>query len=99
VAFDAAECEALAALVGEGACLTATASAMGQLGAAAPVVQLIALASCLRRGLLPPVAGLREPAPGPLRLPVKAEETAAKISLAVSAGAPGLVGAVRVEVP
>jgi 3-oxoacyl-(acyl-carrier-protein) synthase len=99
VAFDAAEREALAALVNEGACLTSTASAMGQLGAAAPVVQLIALASCLRRGLLPPVTGLREPATGALRLLLKAEETGANAALAISVGAPGLAGAVRVEVP
>lgn len=99
VAYDTAEREALAALVSEEARLTATASAMGQLGAAAPVVQLIALASCLRQGWLPPVAGLREPAPAPLRPLVKAEETRAHMALAMSAGSPGLAGAVRVEVP
>jgi 3-oxoacyl-(acyl-carrier-protein) synthase len=99
LAFDAAEREVLARLVPEGACLTSTASAMGQLGASAPVVQLIALASCLRRGVLPPVAGLHESAPGPLRCLVKSEESVARQTLAVSTGAPGLVGAVRVEVP
>ncbi|QRN92950.1 hypothetical protein JRI60_27475 [Archangium violaceum] len=97
--FDAAEREALARVVPEGQLLTATASAMGQLGASAPVVQLIALASCLRRGVLPPVAGLREPAPGRLRPLTKAEETAARQALALSVGAPGLAGVVRVEVP
>lgn len=99
VAFDAAERELLARLVPEGTCLTSTSSAMGQLGASAPVVQLIALASCLLRGLLPPVAGLREPAPGPLRLLTKAEETVVRQALAFSVGAPGLAAAVRVEVP
>ncbi|WP_257445924.1 beta-ketoacyl synthase N-terminal-like domain-containing protein [Archangium lipolyticum] len=99
VTFDAAEREALARIVPEEAFLTATAAAMGQLGASAPVVQLIALASCLRRGVVPPVAGLSEPGPGPLRLVMKAEETTAREALVLSAGAPGLVGAVRVEVP
>jgi 3-oxoacyl-[acyl-carrier-protein] synthase II len=99
VAFDMAEREVLARLVPEGACLTSTASAMGQLGASAPVVQLIALANCLRRGVLPPVAGLREPAPGPLRCLVKPEKTVTRQALALSAGAPGLVGSVLVEVP
>jgi 3-oxoacyl-(acyl-carrier-protein) synthase len=99
VTFDAAEREVLARLVPEGACLTSSASAMGQLGASAPVVQLIALANCLRRGVLPPVAGLREPAPGGLRPVLRAEETETKQALGLSAGAPGLAGAVRVAVP
>jgi 3-oxoacyl-[acyl-carrier-protein] synthase II len=99
VAFDTAEREVLAALVPEEARFTATASAMGQLGAAAPVVQLIALASCLRLGRLPPVAGLREPAPGRLRPLLESEETGAHQALALSVGAPGLMGAIWVEVP
>src|SRR5258705_121039 len=66
-AFDRAEREVLAALTRDRALLTATASAMGQLGAALPVVQVIALAGCLRRGRIPPIAGLRAPAQAPLR--------------------------------
>ncbi len=72
---------------------------MGQLGAAAAVVQAIALAAALRAGHLPPVAGLARSAPGPLRPLTAAEPTQARAGLALSAGAPGLAGAVRVELP
>ncbi|HYI01134.1 beta-ketoacyl synthase N-terminal-like domain-containing protein [Hyalangium sp.] len=96
-AVDAAERSILAPLLGGGARLTAVQSAFGQLGAATALVQAIALASCLRRGVLPPIAGLREPAEGPL-VPVREPTpTEAQSVLALSTGAPGLAGAVRVH--
>jgi 3-oxoacyl-[acyl-carrier-protein] synthase II len=79
--------------------ICATLAAMGQLGAAAAVVQAIALAVALRAGRLPPVAALDRGAPGPLRPLGTAEPTQARAGLALSAGAPGLAGAVRVELP
>ena len=72
---------------------------MGQLGAAAAVVQTIALGAALRAGRLPPVPALDRGAPGPLRPLAAAETTAARAGLALSTGAPGLAGAVRVELP
>jgi len=96
-ALDAAERAALAPLLGEGARLTAVQAAFGQLGAATALVQAIALGSCLRRGELPPIAGLKAPADGPL-VPVReALPTQARSALALSTGAPGLVGAIRIE--
>ncbi len=95
---DAAEREALASILGPSATLLATTAATGQLGGATAVVQAILLAEALRAGLLPPIAGLERPSPGPLRPLMKAEETRARSALALSAGMPGLAGAVRVEV-
>jgi 3-oxoacyl-[acyl-carrier-protein] synthase II len=89
---------ALAEVVGPDAPLFATTAAMGQLGAATPVVQTIALAQALRQGLLPPIAGLARPAAGPLRPLGQPTETRARAGLAIATGAPGLVGVVRVEV-
>jgi 3-oxoacyl-(acyl-carrier-protein) synthase len=79
--------------------ICATLAAMGQLGAAAAVVQTISLAAALRAHRLPPVAMLGRSAPGPLRPLATAEPTEARAGLALSAGAPGLAGAVRVELP
>jgi len=79
--------------------ICATLAAMGQLGAASAVVQAIALAAALRAGRLPPIAALERPAPGPLRPLGAAEATEVRAGLALSAGAPGLAGAVRVELP
>lgn len=79
--------------------ICATLGAMGQLGAAAAVVQTIALAAALRAGRLPPVAALDRGAAGPLRPLATAEATSARAGLALSLGAPGLAGAVRVAVP
>ncbi|MFL5344701.1 MAG: beta-ketoacyl synthase N-terminal-like domain-containing protein [Hyalangium sp.] len=96
--LDAEERSVLASLLGQGARLTAVQAAFGQLGAATTLVQAIALASCLRRGVLPGIAGLREPAEGPL-VPVKdSMPTGARSALALSTGAPGLVAAVRIEI-
>ena len=79
--------------------ICATLGGMGQLGAAAAVVQTIALGAALRAGRLPPVAALDRGAPGPLRPLATAEPTSARVGLALSLGAPGLAGAVRVAVP
>ena len=100
--FDSAERRAIAALCAPGAVLTAVAGATGQLGAAMPLVQVIALAQALRSGTLPPIAGLEgtdEPGTTGLRPLVAAERTLARSALLLSAGSPGLAGAVRVEVP
>lgn len=98
-ALDDAERSVLGALLGEGAQLTAVQAAFGHLGASAPLVQAIALANCLRRGVLPPIAGLQEPAEGSL-LPVREPTpTTARSALALCTGAPGLVGGVHIGSP
>jgi 3-oxoacyl-(acyl-carrier-protein) synthase len=98
-ALDAAERAVLASRLGEGARLTAVQAAFGQMGAATTLVQAIALANCLRRGVLPPIAGLREPAEGPL-VPVREPvPTSARSALALATGAPGLVGGVQAVIP
>jgi malonyl-ACP decarboxylase len=79
--------------------ICATLAAMGQLGAAAAVVQAITLAASLRAGRLAPVAGLDEPSPGPLRPLRAAISCAERVGLALSTGAPGLAGLVRVALP
>jgi hypothetical protein len=66
------------------------------------VVQVIAMAQALRRGTLPPIAGLAPAsflAQAPLRPLASCEPTAARAALLLSVGAPGLAGAVRVQVP
>lgn len=61
VDLDAAEREALSRAVGPEAVLIATAASMGRVGAAAPLLQSIALGAFLRSGALPPIAGLAGP--------------------------------------
>jgi 3-oxoacyl-(acyl-carrier-protein) synthase len=96
---DAAERAALSEVLGARAILLATSASTGALGGAGPIVQAIALASFLRRGMLPPIAGLSRPSPGPLLPLARAEGTAARKALGISAGMPGLGGALRVEIP
>jgi len=60
-ALDQAEREALARVLGPDAVLLATASAMGRVGAAAALVQAIALGTIVRSGALPPIAGFPDP--------------------------------------
>jgi len=96
---DAAEREAIAGVMGPSASLSAMSSSLGHLGGATAVVQAIFLAHVLRNGVVPPIAGLRRAAEGPLvplvdPLPVGDQRSA----VAVSAGMPGLAGALRVEV-
>jgi 3-oxoacyl-[acyl-carrier-protein] synthase II len=98
-AGDASEREILGKLARSGLPLVSTASAFGALGAATAVVQVIALAGLLRRGMLPPIAGLRDVADGPLVPLAKATPTSEKVALGLAAGAPGLASAVRVEIP
>ncbi|MES2886915.1 MAG: beta-ketoacyl synthase N-terminal-like domain-containing protein [Pseudomonadota bacterium] len=98
--FDLAERETVAAFTGDRSPLLCTASAWGQLGAAAAVVQAIALTACLHRSVWLPIAGLRHPAPGPLR-PLRAVEISStpRAALGVSVASPGLAGLIRVELP
>lgn len=97
--FDAAERIAVADFTGPDAPLCCIMSAMGQIGAATSVVQAIALVELLHRQQLPPVAGLRDAAPGPLRPVLRAEASARRSAIGLSASAPGLAGIVRVELP
>ncbi len=93
---DRAEREGLAGAAGA---LVSVQAATGQLGGATSIVQAIALCELLRRGVLPPVAGLVHAAPGPLPPVERVMEWPgrARAGLAVSAAAPGLGGAVRVH--
>ena len=95
-ALDAAERHALASVAGTEAPLLATQAALGQIGAAAALIQAIALAHFLKRGWLPAIAGLQESAAGPLQPLRQPTTTEARAALAISMGAPGLVGAVRI---
>jgi 3-oxoacyl-(acyl-carrier-protein) synthase len=116
-ALDQAEREALARVLGPDAVLLATAAAMGRVGAAAALVQTIALGNIVRSGALPPIAGFpaahneaelkhntinMDPSAAPrapLRPLARSEPTRARSAVGISTGAPGAVGAVRVEVP
>lgn len=97
--FDLAERFAAAEMAGSDAPLCCIMSAMGQIGAATSVVQTIALAELLRRQMLPPIAGLLHAADGPLRPLAKPEPTARRSAIGIAAGAPGLAGLIRVELP
>ena len=97
-ADDAGERAALATITGTEAPLVATAGATGALGAATALVQTIVMGELLRRGMLPPIAGLSRAASGPLRPVVAAERSVMRHALCISTGAPGLAAAVRVEV-
>jgi 3-oxoacyl-[acyl-carrier-protein] synthase II len=97
-AQDDEERREISSLVGSGALLTASAAAFGRLGAAAAVAQAVVWIELLRRRSIPPIAGLRRAAPGPLS-PVAAPCIAPERSaLLLSSAAPGLASAVRVEV-
>jgi 3-oxoacyl-[acyl-carrier-protein] synthase II len=95
--LDAAERDVLAATFGASTPLTATSSALGHSGAARPLIQALTLAHCLERGVLPPIAGLEAPAPGPMRPLRQGEPTTARSGLCVSTSPPGLASVVRVE--
>ncbi len=99
VRLDHEERHLLASRLGDDACLSCLAASMGQVGAATPLVQAIALTESLQRGLVLPIAGLAAPAPGPLRPLATVEQTRARAALGLSGGAPGLAGIVRVELP
>ena len=70
--------------------LTAITAAMGQLGAATSLVQAIALAEMLRAGTASPIAG---------HAGATATSIRTRAALGLSAGAPELAAAIRVEVP
>ncbi|MCE3602147.1 hypothetical protein LXA47_00780 [Massilia sp. P8910] len=97
--FDARERRAVADITGADAPLCCIMSAMGQIGAATSVVQAIALAELLQRRCMPPLAGVRDAAPGPLRPVLRAEASSHRSAIGLSASAPGLAGIVRVELP
>jgi len=97
--LDTAERAAIARVLGFDARLLCTSSAMGQLGAASSLVQVVALAECLGRRVLPPIAGLERAPPGHLKPVVERCHTGELAALAIATGAPGVVGVVRVEVP
>jgi 3-oxoacyl-[acyl-carrier-protein] synthase II len=98
---DWAERQALheAFLVDPEARLVATLAGCGQVGAAAPLLQAIALTLALRDGFLPAVAGLagQPVADGPLRPLQQGFATVADRALALSAGAPGLAAALLIQ--
>jgi 3-oxoacyl-(acyl-carrier-protein) synthase len=96
---DRAERERLAKTHAGTTPLTAISAAFGQLGAATPLVQTIALARALVRRTIPPIAGARAPAPGPLAIVTTARATHAHTALALGAGEPALSTALRIEVP
>ncbi|HRI65117.1 MAG TPA: beta-ketoacyl synthase N-terminal-like domain-containing protein [Polyangium sp.] len=96
---DAAERLLVANILGSGVPLMSTTANLGQMGAATPLVQTLLLMHFLSQKTVPAIAGLSSPTPGPLRPLVKSEATDARSAVALSCGMPGLVGAVRVELP
>lgn len=97
--FDRAEREAVARVVSGDASLVAITASLGHLGAAAPLAKVIALTHALRRGMLPPIAALARPSPGPLRPTMQSTTTSARSAIGLFSGVPGLACAVRVELP
>lgn len=90
-------------LLADDAVLTATLAGLGQVGAAAPLVQAVLLAAALRLGKLPPVAGLSSQTgdvvpDGPLPPLGQPMATEARAALCLSVGPPRLCGAVHVEI-
>jgi 3-oxoacyl-(acyl-carrier-protein) synthase len=96
---DDAERQVIGNLLGTNTTLMSTTASLGQMGAATSLVQTILLTHFLSNRKLPPIAGLSRPSQGSLRPLVESESTDARSALAVSCGMPGLVGAVRVELP
>jgi 3-oxoacyl-[acyl-carrier-protein] synthase II len=96
---DDAERKAIAGILGEKVDLISTTASLGQMGAATPIVQSILLLHFMQQKKLPSIAGLSSPAPGPLRPLLAVESTDVRSAVALSCGMPGLVGAVRVELP
>lgn len=90
--FDAAE----RADFGPDTIFTCTQAAMGQLGAATSLVQVILAERALLTGRLPPIAGLDEPADGP-GTPLSAPAPIDGPIVVRSVGAPGLAAAVSVD--
>ncbi len=97
-AFDQRELAVLGSYL-PGAALISTLGAMGQVGAAASLLQAIALTELLRRGVLSPVAALTKECASAVRPILKAEPTTARSAIGLSVGPPGLAGAVRLQLP
>lgn len=95
--FDLDERFEAAEMTGSDAPLCCIMSSMGQTGAATSIVQTIALAELLRLQMLAPIAGLRNPAAGPLRPLLRTEPTTRRSAIGIAVGAPGLAGLIRVE--
>jgi 3-oxoacyl-(acyl-carrier-protein) synthase len=96
---DDAERSVIANVLGRDTTLVATTASLGQMGAATSLVQTILLSHFLSNRTLAPIAGLSKPSPGPLHPLVETQSTTARSAIALSCGMPGLVGAVRVELP
>jgi len=96
---DTAERQAIASVLGPEASLISTTANLGQMGAATPLVQAILLSHFLAKKNLPPIAGLSSPLSGPLRPLITQTSTELRSAVALTCGMPGLVGAVRVELP
>lgn len=97
--YDDGERDVIAKHLGDSTRLISTTASLGQMGAATSLVQAILLQHYLLHKKLPPIAGLSEPAPGPLRPLIHAETSEFRSAVALSCGLPGLVGAIRVERP
>lgn len=103
-AYDAAELAMLANLIqqpsgAQAASLTCLASSFGQTGAAHSVLQAIALSLCLQRQQLPGMVGIGAAANSSALHPlIHTASSQARAALALSASAPGLAAAIRVEI-
>jgi malonyl-ACP decarboxylase len=97
--LDMEEREALSSVLGLEAQLVAISSALGAVGCAKALLQAIVLPALLRRGQLPPIAGLREAEAGPLAPVTAVTPTRATSAVGITACAPGLAGAIRVSLP
>jgi hypothetical protein len=91
--FEAGECELLATRGIESLC--ATQGALGQVGAASPLVQALLLSECLRRETLPGIAGLQDARHSIVNS--TPTSTTAREALCLSAGAPGLAAATCIQ--
>ena len=91
--FDRAERALVTRLWGDDAWRTASAAAMGDTGAAQPLVQLVVACEMLRRGVAVPVAGSRNSGNS------RAAPIRARTAVGVTVGAPGLAGVVFVTPP
>jgi 3-oxoacyl-(acyl-carrier-protein) synthase len=97
--LDLEERHALASELGTEVPLTCIGAATGQLGAAAALVQVIALGHLLSSDLAPPISGLRQAANGPLRVLHRVQPHGARSAVGVGLAAPGLIGLVQVDRP
>jgi 3-oxoacyl-(acyl-carrier-protein) synthase len=97
--LDGVERRAIASVLGEDVLLGASSAAMGEIGVAKPLTQVILLTECLRRNAFAAIAGLHRAAPGPLKPLTQPVSPGARSAIGLTTGAPGLIGAVRVQLP